>query len=83
MRKYLVRYSNGYCGCDEAIVIEAESFEEAEKAAQDGLYDYSESYENVAHLDAFEGDEYDDEREWYYDNCTFVVEDYYEGWEES
>jgi hypothetical protein len=82
MKKYLVQYSNGYCGCDEAIVIEAESFEEAENVAQEGLYDYAESYEYVCHLDEFEDNEYDEEREWYYDNCTFSVEEY-ESEEES
>jgi hypothetical protein len=76
MKKYLIQYSNGYCGCDECSVIKAESFEEAESIAQDGLYDYAQSWEHVANLDEFEGEEYDEELEWYYNNCTFAVEEY-------
>jgi hypothetical protein len=76
MKKYLVQYSNGYCGCDEYSIIKAESFEEAENIAQDGLYDYAQGWEHVANLDEFEGEEYDEELEWYYNNCTFAVEEY-------
>lgn len=41
MKYWKITYSNGYCGCDEEEYIEAETIEEAEDEAEDGLTLYS------------------------------------------
>ena len=41
MKYWKITYSNGYCGCDEEEYIEAETIEEAEEKAEDGLTMYS------------------------------------------
>lgn len=69
-----ITYENGYCGCEESVALEVENMEEAEAYATEGIVDYAESYEHVASgwNDDFESEE---ERDYYYENCIFRIEE--------
>ena len=71
-KKWIITFSNGYCGCD----IEEEfvgTYEEAVEWANEYLPDYAES---MAHA-AFDWDEEynEDEFEEYCENCGFDIEE--------
>ena len=71
-KKWIITFSNGYCGCD----IEEEfvgTYEEAVEWANEYLLDYAES---MAHA-AFGWDEEfnEDEFEEYCENCGFDIEE--------
>lgn len=69
-----ISYSNGYCGCDETEVLEVEDMKEAETYAAENVYQYGESYEHVA---CGWGNDFDSEedRDYYYENCTYDIEE--------
>lgn len=69
-----ITYSNGYCGCDNEEVLEVENIEEAEAYAQDAIHDYAETYEYVA--TGWERDfESEEERDSYYEDCSYSIEE--------
>ena len=71
-KKWIITFSNGYCGCD----IEEEfvgTYEEAESWAKDSLYDYAESY---AHCAFGWGEEYtEEEYDEYLEDCGYEIEE--------
>ena len=69
-----ITYSNGYCGCDETEVLEVENMEEAEAYANENTYQYGESYEYVA-TGWDEDFESEEDRDYYYENCTYFIEE--------
>lgn len=69
-----ITYSNGYCGCDETEVLEVENMEEAETYANENTYQYGESYEHVA-TGWDEDFESEEDRDYYYENCTYSIEE--------
>lgn len=66
-----IKYSNGYCGCDESEVLEVENIEEAEAYAAEAIYDYAESYSYISGWD--EDFESEEDEEAYYENCNFDI----------
>lgn len=71
-KKWIIRFENGYCGCDE----EEEFFgtyEEAESWAKDSLYDYAEQYAHCAF--GWDGDYTEEEFEDYIADCGFTIEE--------
>jgi len=67
MKYFIGEYSNGYCGCDEIVLMIADTEEQAEAYMEEGLADYG--YEYVDGTD-FEDDETGD---LYWENVTFSV----------
>lgn len=72
---YLGHYTNSFCGCDITYGIIAETYEQAIKWMEDGLYDYGQDYEHLA-LDDLdeEEDDIDSAIADYYENLSFYVE---------
>lgn len=85
MAYFKITYSNGYCGCDDDEFITADTLEEAEEVANEGVHDYGESYEHCAHGCSFaEGWENEDAENTYYENLAYeVVEMTREDWIEE
>lgn len=69
-----ITYSNGYCGCDETEVLEVENMEEAETYASENVNQYGESYEHVA-TGWDEDFKSEEDRDYYYENCTYEIEE--------
>lgn len=71
-KKWIITFSNGYCGCDQEEEFEG-TYEEAVEWANEYLLDYAES---MAHA-AFGWDEEinEDEFEEYCENCGFDIEE--------
>lgn len=69
-----IEYDNGYCGCNESEVMKVDTLEEAEEYAQEGIYDYGQTYEHCAEgYDSDEGWLDEEEEEYYYENLSFTV----------
>lgn len=70
MKKWIITFENGYCGCDIEETFEGTE-EEARSWADEYLPDYAESY---AHC-AFGWDEEPDPEEYenYVQNCCYVI----------
>lgn len=83
MKRYIiVTRHNGYCGCDSTeyyIFPEETTDSEIDEYIEEGMYDYSESYEYLV-TGWGEDWESEDDREEYYDNCGF---DWHEADEEE
>lgn len=73
MKYFKVNYENGYCGCDETNYFEAESLEDAEEYASEGLNDYADSYAHCAF--GWGNTPSEEDEAYYYENCTFGVEE--------
>lgn len=69
-----ITYSNNYCGCDEVDVMEVLNMKEAEDEATTHLQEYAENYDYVA-TGWGEDFESDEEREYYYENCSYEIEE--------
>ena len=67
MKYFIGEYSNGYCGCDEVVLMIAETEEQANRYMEDGLADYGYEYVNCTD---FEEDETND---LYWENVIFDV----------
>ena len=71
-KKWIITFSNGYCGCDQEEEFEG-TYEEAVEWANEYLLDYAES---MAHAAFGWDEEYDeDEFEEYCENCGFDIEE--------
>lgn len=70
---FQITYTNGYCGCDITEVVEATDLENVVDWANEKLNDYAEEYAHVA-TGWGEDFEDDEEREMYYENCSFFIE---------
>ncbi len=71
-KKWIITFSNGYCGCD----IEEEfvgTYEEAKDYANEMLRDYAESMRHAAF--GWDEEYNDDEFEEYYENCEYEIEE--------
>lgn len=71
-KKWIITFSNGYCGCD----IEEEfigTYEEARDYANEMLRDYAESMSHAAF--GWDEEYNDDEFEEYYENCDYDIEE--------
>ena len=71
-KKWIITFSNGYCGCDQEEEFEG-TYEEAVAYADETLRDYA---ENMSHA-AFSWDEEinEDEFEEYCENCYYEIEE--------
>ena len=70
--KWIITFSNGYCGCDQEEEFEG-TYEEAVEFANEILRDYAEQF---AHAAFGWNEEYDeDEFEEYYESCSFDIEE--------
>lgn len=71
-KKWIITFSNGYCGCDQEEEFVG-TYEEAVDFANEYLPDYAEQY---AHAAFGWDEEYDeDEFEEYCENCGFDIEE--------
>ena len=75
---FKIIFSNGYCGCDEEIYIEAETLQEVDEYAQDYLVNDYGWYDAVSQflgdIDDYESeDDYWEEVEDYQVNCTYDI----------
>ena len=71
-KKWIITFSNGYCGCDQEEEFEG-TYEEAVEWANEYLLDYAES---MAHAAFGWDEEYnEDEFEEYCENCGFDIEE--------
>lgn len=71
-KKWIITFSNGYCGCDQEEEFEG-TYEEAVDFANEYLPDYAES---MAHVAFGWGEEInEDEFEEYCENCGFDIEE--------
>ena len=71
-KKWIIKFSNGYCGCDQEEEFEG-TYEEAVEWANEYLLDYAES---MAHAAFGWDEEYDeDEFEEYCENCGYDIEE--------
>ena len=71
-KKWIITFSNGYCGCDQEEEFEG-TYEEAVEWANEYLLDYAES---MAHAAFGWDEEYDeDEFEEYCENCGYDIEE--------
>ena len=68
MAYFVGTFSNGYCGCDEVILMIADTIEKAEKYMEDRVYIYGSNYK---YMTEFEDDEEDDEAYW--EGVTYEV----------
>ena len=70
-KKWIITFSNGYCGCDLEEEFEG-TYEETVAYADEMLRDYAES---MSHHSAFGWDEEinEDEFEEYYENCDYEI----------
>lgn len=71
-KKYIITFSNGYCGCD----IEEEftgTYDEAVEFAKEYLPDYAESYVHAAF--GWNGEYTEEEYEEYLEDCSFDIEE--------
>ena len=73
MKKWIITFENGYCGCDQEEEFEG-TYEEAVDFAEERLPDYAES---MAHAAFGWGEEIDEEEyEMYAENCGYnIIED--------
>ena len=71
-KKWIITFSNGYCGWDQEEEFKG-TYEEAVDFANEYLPDYAESMSHAA----FGWDEKynEDDFEEYYENCTFDIEE--------
>ena len=71
-KKWIITFSNGYCGCDIEEEFEG-TYKEAVEWANEYLLDYAETYTHIA----FGWDEEinEDEFEEYCENCGFDIEE--------
>ena len=71
-KKWIITFSNGYCGCDQEEEFEG-TYEEAVEWADETLRNYA---ENMSHA-AFSWDEEinEDEFEEYCENCYYEIEE--------
>lgn len=71
-KKWIITFSNGYCGCDQEEEFVG-TYEEAIDYADKMLNDYAESMSHAA----FDWDEEIDEEEFelYCENCSFDIEE--------
>lgn len=67
MKYYIGKYENGYCGCDEIVLMLAETEEQADRYMEDGLADYGCSYEGIC------GDEEIEDEDEYWENVTYYL----------
>lgn len=75
MRYIIVTLANGYCGCDEEHYLIFPSYTSDDKIseyAEELLRNYSSSYEWLAEDD-------EEDREEFYENCTFEWIEVFEG----
>lgn len=71
---FKIEYSNGYCTCDEEIFIKADSEEQAEEFAEEGLAEYGEQHTNgVQGYDFFNGWDSEEEAANYEEGLSFCV----------
>ena len=71
-KKWIITFSNGYCGCDQEEEFEG-TYEEAVEWADETLRDYAESMSYAA----FDWDEEinEDEFEEYCEGCSYDIEE--------
>ena len=69
-KEWVIKFSNGYCGCDDEESFFG-TFEQAQEFADEYLPDYAESYAHVA----FGWDEDYTEEEFleYFANCSYTI----------
>lgn len=78
--KYLIRFCNGYCGCDVEEEFEG-TYEEAEDFANDSFNDYAASYDYVAF--GWDNEYTEEEYEEYFEGCYYEIEEVKEEEEEE
>lgn len=73
---YKGTYTNGYAGCDEILYFCSDNLDKVNAYMQEGLYEYLESYENVAEGYSFD-DGWEDEESMndYYDCGDYTIEE--------
>lgn len=71
-KKYIITFSNGYCGCDQEEEFEG-TYEEATDYANEMLRDYA---ENMSHAAFGWNEEYTEEEfEDYLEYCSYEIEE--------
>ena len=71
-KKWIITFSNGYCGCDTEEEFVG-TYEEARDYAIEMLRDYAESMSHAAF--GWDEEYNDDEFEEYYENCDYDIEE--------
>ena len=71
-KKWIIIFSNGYCGCDQEEEFEG-TYEEAYDYANEMLRDYAESMSHVAF--GWDEDYDEDEFEEYCEDCGFDIKE--------
>lgn len=71
-KKWIITFSNGYCGCDQEEEFEG-TYEEAVEWANEYLPNYAEQYTHIAFgwSEEYTEEEYDE----YIENCTYEIEE--------